>query len=180
MDVKLVEFKNLSRYESVTEHFTTLITKLHGTKAFKSSADNKAEAFCDLVRQIAKQLINQIVPSKSKLCTEFQVKARVYNLAYAEAKAVVGSATELHEQHREITSIMLDGAIKAYLLAEAGGSDIKELKQRKRKIERYNTKFTNFADKPSIFIFGKKVFYEQHKYEDKAHWKELYNLARNR
>lgn len=167
MDVKLVDFKNLSHYESVTTHFTTLVTKLHGMKAFKSSADNKATAFCDLVRKIAKQLIIKTVPSKSKLCAEFRVKARVYNLAFAEAKSAVVSATESHEQHREITSIKLDSAIKAYLLVEAKGVLPVELRQRKRKIERYNTKFTNFAANPSMFIFGKKLYYEQHKYKDK-------------
>jgi len=162
-------------YKSLDGAHDVIIAKLTYTKYFNSKCDGWARSFGKLVRRLAVDLLKDSAHTKPALCKQFNVPARQYNLADSFAKSMVNSANELHKLHRETTDANLEKAIRSYLEGINREEDPKQLRQRKRKVLRYETALDVFPAKPSIFIGGQKHYYNQHLDKD---WKSKYIASR--
>jgi len=175
IDIKKYSENGMEVYKSLDGAHDVIIAKLNYTKYFERKCDDWAKSFGKLVRRLAVDLLKARKHTKPALCKQYNVPARQYNLADSFAKAMVNSANELHKLHRETVSANLEKAIRSYIGGVGREEDPKKLRQRMRRVHICDNKVDAFPDKPSIFIGGKKHYYNQHLDKD---WKAKYINAR--
>ena len=176
IDIRKISENGMEYYEGLDGPHDVLISKLSPTKYFYRNCDAWATRFGKLVRRLAVDMLKDRSHTKPRLCKQFKASARVYNLADSFAKSMVNSAIEAHKNHRDAVESNLDKAINAYISALGRNEEPKKLRQRLHRVHVRGSKLDAFPEKPSIFIGGKRHYYNQHDDED---WKEKYIRARN-
>ena len=176
IDIRKISENGMEYYQSLDGPHDVLIAKLSPTKYFYRNCDAWATRFGKLVRRLAVDMLKARSHTKPRLCKTFKASARVYNLADSFAKSMVNSAIEAHIKAL-IALSRLDSTASLWFLGGYGrNEEPAKLRQRLHRVHVRGSKLDAFPEKPSIFIGGKRHFYNQHNGGD---WKEKYIRARH-
>jgi len=189
MKVRKIVGRNIAYYVNCeNSHFATMTAPLvKQSETFPIFAERKAAKFCSAMRKVVKVTANNLIKKpgtkelidKPAMCKKYGLAGREFNLALDVGQAMVGSAIECQEIHRQLLSDKLDNAIYHYTVAECENEAKWLLKGRQRRIESLQRQLDKASGPPRVFALGGTVYRAQHEWEDKAMWKEEYVKARN-
>ena len=173
IDIRKVELPDFWYYESVADTIpVTLTGRFKGITEFGHKLLQKRKPYCRLLRKLVRAVQAGNTPNKPLLSAKYRLAGRMFNTAFKQAQAIVGSAIESLKSTLEDLGIDINRQVVECFHSPSG-----ELHGRVRKLKRLykqQKKLLKQQGRPHIH-FGRKAYQDQ----EAAGWKQAYEEARN-
>jgi len=185
---KFIGNKAFWYYEGgASTEFNTIVQHLvDTTPEFKAHAKSEAPKFCKVAQQIVAYEQKSVAYTQTSMHRKFGISKRAFAQAKMIARAKIVSAVACRENDIATKEDKFERNAYKYFETQFDGSPkhvVSKLRKRlidiEQELERIVDPITGKPKPSSVFMYGAKIYYDQHKYADHAQWKREYILARS-